>query len=235
MAFSEVMFTLFRDIAPFVAILISFGSLFFVIKNYMFNVRNSFSKLSVVPVKDQLEFDVKKHEFSNNIYNLDFVLKTAFSHTLRFENIEGISGKQTNKFEKEGFPVNELRHDQLYWGIKVKNRGDLASTNILLEFTIVINKSRNTYNNENLIISTEQVEYARHKHAITIPYMGADEEKTYYFFDICGEFPSAQLYLDGLSTRHNKFISDQVSIDHYTHPSFDSSNRKFLGSKEFYK
>lgn len=232
-------FETFNNVAPVVALVISFISLFFVWRNYIFNVKNSLSKVSVVPVRDPLRFEGEHNKFGFNIYKPSFSYEDGLLlETMRSEKTKYVDEVPINKFSREGFPVKDLHHEPVYWGIKVKNKGDLATTNIVLKFTVVINRSGNVYNALNDIISSEPIEDSRHTQEITIPYLGADEEKTLYFFDIRGEFPSAFLFLDELRTQDKKFISDQVLIDHYTHPGFHffpADTKYLLGSKEFYE
>lgn len=186
-------------VSPFVLMLIGIINLAIAIMVFRFNRKNSLSKVSVLPIQYEKN---KRSTFYNTNMDLDIYKLDKYF----------LSGK--------GFPTMEDENPKL-WSIKVMNKGNLVSTNLKINLSLIIQKSEFDFNEEELEVSNHEfVLYKEVKREIIIPYMAADSEKEFDIVSLLGDFPSAKLVIDRMETNEVKFIKKPVVIDEYIHSGF---------------
>ena len=139
-------------------------------------------------------------------------------------NIEGKPGLPVNKK-----PVNFFEKNYIL-GIKLKNNGDLPSTNVHVKLLFKMYGSKNIYPKENIDATTfiEREFFDEKEINIHIPYIGANEEIPYKIFEQKGQFRETELIL--LSIKANGFTyvkksvfknflypDSKITLDHYKH------------------
>lgn len=190
--------------------IVSIFNLYVIYKVYELDRKKYYSKLSIDPIFKKTEKFY--HEKDREIY---------------------YNNDESKDFQKKGFP--SVEHTPFEWSLTIKNRGDLPSTNIILNYTIIIKRKEFDYGIDMLDIKNERlVEYKRIHHTKKIPYMGADAEKKIHVLNVYGEFPSADLILEELRSDESEFITKSTKIDEYNHPDFErlqdsNHHREMLG------
>ncbi len=158
------------------------------------------------------------------------------------------------EFEGEGFPIPifDLVYNPQMISIRVKNRGDLPSTNINIVLKLKIYKSKITYDNQELefldVIDAKRELQITEKYHIKIPYMGADEERVYELFDVHGQIREAELILEKIKANGHTYYKQGLItrwfrptiINHYEHPYINhlgdnNDYMKLIGHKELWK
>lgn len=231
---------------PVVVAIVSLINLLVALKVYNLNKKNSHSRLSIMPSRFKFDYmngspEIKITELTPNLGFED----EEFLYDLRFDESKGTIDAQYNNFKEEGFVIYDRHHEPFYWGIKMSNKSDLSAIDITLNYHVNIYKSSNTYNESGDILTTKEVLYRKISRKVEIPYLAAGEEKTFYFFDVHGEFPSAELFVDTFKSKERSFISKSVLIDKYRHPSLrdvyldEHGNRildeELLGASKYYE
>lgn len=152
------------------------------------------------------------------------------------------------EFDGEGFPYISERTKPEVLYLKVNNRGDLPSTNIKIELNLKIYKTKIKYDKrypDRLdILSQSKKRHSNKKFIVTIPYMGADEERLYDLCEIYGQFREVELVLIKIKANGHTYFKEKVLnyllsptiIFHYKHPDFENakdteSKRKMYGHK----
>lgn len=204
---------------PLVVAIVSLINLLVAFKVYSLNKKNSFSKLSIMPSRFKFDYingspEIAITQFTTNLGFED----DEYFHDLRFDDSKEVNNVQHNNFEEEGFATYDRHHDPFYWGIRMSNKSDLPAIDIMLKYHVNIYRSSNTYNESGDILTTKEVLYRTISREVEIAYLAAGEDKTFYFFDVHGEFPSAELFVDQFKSKDRSFISKSVLIDRYRHP-----------------
>ncbi|TCI50307.1 hypothetical protein EVJ24_14965 [Exiguobacterium sp. SH1S21] len=147
-------------------------------------------------------------------------------------NLRSAHYRKNLNFKGEGFPipVSELNLNPKVFSIRVKNRGDLPSTNIKIVLTLKIYKTQITYDGREKplldVIDSQRELHATKRYNISIPYIGADEERVYELFEIHGQIREAELILDKIQANGHKYFNrvrrnrwfNPTIINHYEHP-----------------
>lgn len=231
---------------PMVVAIVSLINLLVALKVYNLNKKNSHSKLSIMPSRFKFDYlngspEIAITQFTPNLGFED----DEFLHDLRFDDSKETIDSQHNNFEEEGFPTFDCHHEPFYWGIRMSNKSDLPAIDITLKYHVNIYKFSNTYNEFDDIVATEEILYRCIPREVKIAYLAADEEKTFYFYDVHGEFASAELFVDVFKSKDRSFISKSVLIDRYRHPLLRNPprtedgevilNEELLGSFKYYE
>ena len=195
---------------PIIVLFFSIFNLILGISVFRFNKRNSYSKVSLVPLQ------IETYNSSNNEIDINF--RSVF--------------EKYKKGEREGFPEISLsRKYKKYkvWKVNILNRGDFASTNIKIEYSIRVKKAEIEYNKDEQgnIDKTNFKDYKildflNYNQVINIPYLGADQEKEIHILTYDGEYPEADLIVHLLTCDQNTFIKKPIKIDTIVHNDFDN-------------
>lgn len=204
---------LISTLSPFILMLIGLINLIIAIMVFRFNKKNSLSKISVLPIQSRTDEN-------------STILNTEMDLDIYKSNKYNLSGK--------GFPIIE---DDLpkVWSIKVMNKGNLVSTNLKINLSLIIEKSEFDFDEEKLEVSNRKFKpHKELKKEIIIHYMAADSEKEFFIVSLLGKFPSAKLKINEMRTDEMKFIKKPVVIDEYIHSNFiylqdDRHLRQLLG------
>lgn len=183
---------------------------------FRFTKKMSQSKLSISP-DVVYSAEIRLDEISD--------VKTDLSHDKEFfKEIE---------FKEEGFPLTNQRTLAETLFLKVKNRGDLPSTNIKIELSLKIYKTKIKYNKNDPddldILSQKRKKHVTEMYTINIPYMGADEERLYDLFELYGQFRESELILLKIKANGHVYFREKIRnyfsnptiINHYKHPKLD--------------
>lgn len=139
-----------------------------------------------------------------------------------YDGVEKDNPLEKIGFNRIGFPSKNNYHEPWHWNIIIHNAGEVASTNIVLEYKVILKESK--FDIEDMgggVIEPKNirlVDYKSFKKTITIDYMGANQKKNINVLSMHGQFPAADLILIQLSSDKNKFITSPVKIDSYIHP-----------------
>lgn len=201
-------------ISPLLLVVIGFTNLYIAILVFKFNKRNAYSKVSIQPIQaHEKEMSHRMGELHEAVYK------------------EGV--------EIDGRGFSNIRDTETEWKIKIMNKGALASTNITLKYSLIIEKSKFDYDEDTLEVSNHKfVQAKRIDRTIHIPYISADGEKEITLLRLDGKIPKAKLIVNELKTSENTFIKLPVIIDEYKHSMFDALSdmaqyRALLGAHEY--
>lgn len=137
--------------------------------------------------------------------------------------------------DKPGLPVeDEITNsfiEENIVAIKLKNNGDLPSTNVQVKLLIRMYGSKNIYPKDNVDKNTViEREYFDEKEInIPIPYIGANEKISYKIIVHKGQFRETELFLlsikaNGFTYVKNNLIKNffypnsKIILNHYKHP-----------------
>lgn len=160
---------------------------------FRFNKRMSQSKMSISPLLEK--GDDFTLAFSGNDFKAD---KSYLLEDLKW--IDDIDNK--NRLPKK--PLNRPEPMKTL-GVKIKNSGDLPSTNIKVDLVFKAYGTSEIYPKDGEEFKTliPRELFTERTVNIRIPYMGADEERTYEICALHGQFREAELHL--LKIRANGF------------------------------
>lgn len=156
------------------------------------------------------------------------------------------------QFKEEGFPLTNQQSLSETLFLRVKNRGDLPSTNIKIQLSFKIYKTKIKYDkrdsNDLNIRSQNRKKHKTIIYNINIPYMGADEERLYDLFELHGQFRETELILLKIKANGHVYFREKIMsylfnptiINHYKHPLLDSlgdldDGKMFLGHKQMWE
>lgn len=190
---------------------------------FYFTKKMSYSKLSVSPMTYTYN---ESPELSSLDATYDLFKLAWIDRSL------GTPISTTDKRLEEanrGIPADS-RFDPQLLTIKLKNNGELASTNIkvVLVFKAYCSKVkffRDGKDNLNYKSYNKKL-FSKKKIVIKVPYIGADDEKEFKIVDLKAQFRESELILckvkaNGHTYFKEKLLSkifNRVIIDHYTHP-----------------
>lgn len=192
-------------------VLISIFNFFLASRVYKLEKENAYSKLSINVMQRELENQLITYEDSD--FNRAFYAQIRDLGT------------------SEGFPNISLSskygHSKA-WRIQLSNLGDFASTNIKLNYSIIVKKSaiefgkdENGKEDRTLVINDKRVDFFTYNKEVDIPYMGGGQVKEIPILIYDGEFPEAELIVKSLYCDQNKFIKKPIKVDVIEHPDFD--------------
>lgn len=203
--------------------ILSIISIFIAVSVFRFNKKMGYSKLSVLPM-------VYRQDQTPELSSLDFTY-----HLWRLTWIGELRGlpvdiveRRLSEAENGIFP--DPRFTSKLLTIKLKNKGELASTNIKIvlifkAYGSKIKYVKNEKDNLNWKSSRRKV-FSKQKIVVKVPYMGADDEKEFAIVDLREQFRESELILCKIKANgHNyfkeKFLSkmfNRVIINHNVHP-----------------
>lgn len=218
---------LVRFSSPIITGLIALLNIYFVFLVFKLNSKLSQSKLSVLPfsfsLADYKSFSASKRN-DGSLINLEPIV-----------------------IKKDGSDISKgpVRRDRsTVTGFTVKNEGALASSNIVIVFTMRLYGTKFNYNTGtsffyNLKRRTKRVLVFKRKKRIRIPYIGPNEEKFIGLFVNRGEFREVEIVLNKIKANRfvyfkEKFLDrflNPVVMFHYVHPSLDQW--EFMNDKEY--
>lgn len=202
----------------FINVVLVFINVFLVIAVYRYTKKMSQSKISISPEsrpsllnvheKKQMDKEIEKAERDINYY-------------ASFPDVKG-----------EGFPIDILDTPKpsQTMSIRVKNRGDMPSTNIKIALKLKIYKTENKYDDKAPdlldIVESKRKLHIEHNYDITVPYMGADEERVYELFEITSHFREFELLLEKIEANGFEYFKQKTEgsvvnptiVRHYIHP-----------------
>ncbi|TCI32752.1 hypothetical protein EVJ29_15175 [Exiguobacterium sp. SH4S7] len=210
---------------PVLTIVLAGLNIWIVYRVYKFTQKMSQSKLSLSPeftatVFERLKRD-DKLDYDEEFYiDLDFI--------------------------GEGFPLENCHHGEETLSIKLKNRGDLPSTDIKILLELKVYKTQIEYDPQNLdsldVIGEKKELHTTKEFVITKGYMGADEEHLFKLVGIYGQFRESELILKEIKANGHVYFKEktlngspkQAVIHHYKHPSLNISTGNSQKEASFY-
>lgn len=210
-------------ISPAITILIASLNICFVYLVFKFNRKMGQSKLSVSPVIHQYDESLDLSSFDNTyeLWRLNWIeesrgLPISIADRIRDE-------------DERGAP-SDSRFDPQLLTVKLKNKGELASTNIKVVLLFKAYGSKITYvKNEKANFNYKSFYkelFSKKKIVIKVPYIAADDEAEFQILDLTAQFRETELILCKIKANgHTYFkekllskIFNRVIIHHYTHP-----------------
>lgn len=210
-------------ISPALTILIASLNIWFVYLVFKFNRKMGQSKLSVSPITYSFEQSPELSSLNNTyeLWKLNWI-----------DEIRGlpISFKdRVNDENKRGVP-SDARFDPQLLTVKLKNKGELASTNIKVVLLFKAYGSKIKYfKNETTHLNYKSFDrklFSKKKIVIKVPYIAADDEIEFQILDLSAQFRESELILCKIKANgHTYFkekllskIFNRVIIHHYKHP-----------------
>lgn len=188
--------------------LIGIGSLFLAYRTYKLDKINTISKLSIKPIQKNLKM------------NEDIVFENEY-----YKFRDGLDKAKEELGKSYGFPtisLNEKYNYKKFWMIELLNAGDFASTNIKLNYSIVVKRTELEFGFDESYVEDDQlVDFYTYNNEIEVLYMGGNQTKELFILAYDGEFPEADLIINSLSCDQNVFISKPIKVDVIKHPDFD--------------
>lgn len=197
-------------------------SLYLAMRTYKLDEQNTFSKLSITPVQKNTDYSAMKEDSE---------------HKFRYSFRE----KKGNEGVQEGFPSISLNQKYGYskrWIIQIRNVGDHASTNIKINYSILVKKMNIVYGIDEVdVLDYYLKDFYVFSNEIEIPYMGGNQIKDLPVLMFDGEFPEADLIINGLKSDQAEFITEPIKVDTIRHQDFDCLEdsphlRRMLGIQE---
>lgn len=206
--------------------ILSIISIFIAVSVFRFNKKMGYSKLSVLPM-------VYKRNQIPAVSSLDFTYhlwKLTYAQESRGLPVDMVERKtlEADKYKDMVFSHNRFVNELLT--IKLKNKGELASTNIkiVLVFKAYGSKIKYVKNEKDILNwkSSRRKVFSKRKIVINVPYIGADDEKEFVIIDLREQFRESELILCRVKANgHNYFrekllskIFNRVVINHNVHP-----------------
>lgn len=206
-------------VVPLLTLVLAGLNILLLARVFKFDQKMSQSKLSLSPLTIPSMF--LRMESGSGLEKMKLEINKKFYFQ---ENKE-----LNSEFTGEGFPVEDFRKEQEEREnlvIKVKNRGDLPSTNIKISLELAIYKTKIHYDSKDpdgIDILKECRELHTTK-AFTIiePYMGADEERYYALIELYDQFRESELILKSIEANGHvyfkakrRILSSSPTIIHY--------------------
>lgn len=169
-----------------------------------------------LPEHERIKADRDHHQLINNLRSTYFLKE--------YSNIKSQPGLPVMES-----PINFFEQEYIL-GIKLKNNGDLPSTNVHVKLLFKMYGSKNFYPKDSIEIDTfiDRELFADKEINIRIPYIGANEEIVYKIFEPKGQFRETELIL--LSIKANGFTyiknsvfknffypNSKIMLNHYKH------------------
>lgn len=209
--------------------ILSIISIFIALTVFRFNQKMGYSKLSVLPL-------FKPDDHSADLASSEY---TYYSRGL--SNFKPVKGLPANMFDIHYGDSDDDDKEVVYdyfdnvflpstLTIKLRNKGELASTNIRIILLFRAYGSSIKYGKNPIDVldykSHKRKLFSQKKIIMKVPYMGADEEKDFMIVDLKGQFRETELILckvraNGHTYFREKFIDkifNRVVINHYVHP-----------------
>lgn len=230
-AFFIDLLSVLKDYSSVISAVVALTNLFFVGAVFKFNRRMSQSKLSLFP----LVINKKPIPMSKSLPEQERI-KADKDHNQLISNL------RTTYFLKEysnikshpGLPVMEspinFFEQEYILGVKLKNNGDLPSTNVHVKLLFKMYGSKNVYPKDSIGIDTfiDRELFADEEINIRIPYIGANEEIVYKIFEPKGQFRETELILLSIKANGFTYIKNSVfknffypnstiMLNHYKH------------------
>lgn len=184
----------------------------------------------------KLTYNVYKKSLDVKLYPVSVV---KFDHDNKWDSRYLLKHREKLNeinFGSQGFPTSKFLHDEQKWDLFIYNNGDLAATNIVIKYKIVIYKHEIKYGvdsadvtNANLVVATfyeteERLDYLAPNTKYQVPLIYLE-----------GKFPQAKLEILELKCNENIIIKEPICIYTYEHPGAnelaDSPDyRKFVGT-----
>lgn len=157
---------------------IGLGTLFFSARTYKLDKKSAYSKLSIKPVQDKRSlgaiYEDREYEFRSAL-----------------DEAKAQFGTQ------HGFPTISLLKKYKYeksWFIELLNDGGFASTNIKLNYSVIVKRTDLEFGiDESDVINNQLVDFYTYNHEINIPYLGGNQVQKLPILIYDGEFPEADL------------------------------------------
>lgn len=216
-----------KFIAPLVTALIAILNIIFVVLVFKLNSKLSQSKLSVVPFSSDLS---SYNNISSSQKEDSFLIDLATISSL----------KKADNISK-GPKAPDHRS---VTGLVIKNDGSLASSNIVVVFTLKLYGTKFNYKTglswfNDLRRPSKRTRVFSKRKKVRISYMGAQEEKTIGLYLNRGEFREVEIVLNKIKGNRfvyfkNKFIDKFLNptvMSHYIHP--DLNKQSSISDKEF--
>jgi len=123
-------------------------------------------------------------------------------------------------FDKQGFP--EIQHDTMLWQLIIANNGDLAATDVVVKYSIIIKKATFEFDSNKIEMTNEEfVDFKTLNRTIEIDYIPPNSEKNKNILYLRGDFPSAELEINTIKSSELEFIIEPFHLDNYKHPDFN--------------
>lgn len=212
--------------------ILSVISIFIAVSVFRFNKKMGYSKLSVLPI-------VYPGNQEPESSSLDFTYHLW--HMSRSLNLRGlpidISEKEFYEIEN-GKIISDKRFMPKLLTIKLKNKGELASTNVKIVLIFKSYGSKIKYakkesgKDKSHWKFHQRKVFSKQKIIVKVPYMGADDEKEFTIVYLREQFRESELILCKIKANgHNYFkekllskIFNRVVINHHVHPYLSDSS-----------
>lgn len=191
---------------------------------FRFNKKMGYSKLSISPII-YLHNENPEYSLLNFKYHL-----WLFTWTGGFRGLP-VDISEKNFFDLEdGKIISDARFNPKLLTVKIKNKGELAATNIkiILLFKAYGSKIKYDKNEKDIFNwkSSKRKIFSKKKIIIKVPYMGADEEKEFTIVDLREQFRESELILCKIKANGHTYFKEKllsklfnrVVINHHTHP-----------------
>lgn len=207
-------------IVKIAVVIIGLLSLVLSIFVFKFNFKkDSFSKISLKPLKVLSMDDSTKDRTKKSLTDLEYI-NDMNDEDVHFKKTE--KGYSYRFGSRNGFCNDTLLHEMYDWVIEIENRGAFPSTNIEIEYEILI-KKLNVFSDEDGMNGFQMIPECTVKRSIKIDYMAADDKKKIFVTTLNGEFPQAFISVLSLRSSEMKFIKKRTQIDSYIHPKLTNS------------
>lgn len=190
---------------------------------FYFTKKMSYSKLSVSPM-------TYTYDQSPDLSSLDstyHLRKLTWIGKLRGLPIT-VLDRRTDETERGVLPDSRFKPQMLT--VKLRNNGELASTNIkvVLVFKAYGSKIKYVKNQKDILNykSANRKLFSKKKIVIKVPYIGADDYAEFQIADLNAQFRETELILCKIEANGHTYFKEKllskmlkrVVINHYTHP-----------------
>ena len=171
----------------------------------------------LIPEEERNKAYLEHHQSISNL-NSDYFLK-------EYSTIKDVPGLPVNNVPLNLFVIKNVV------AVRLKNNGDLPSTNVQVKLLLKMYGSKNFYPKDSIDTNTfiDREFYDQKEININIPYIGANEEKSYKLLEQIGQFRETELILLSIKAngftyiKNNVFKSflypdSRVVLNHYKHP-----------------
>ncbi|KQS21317.1 hypothetical protein ASF99_15070 [Exiguobacterium sp. Leaf187] len=210
-------------ILSIVSTILSIISTFIARTVFQFTKKMSYSKLSVSPM-------TYTYDQSPDLSSLD-----STYHLRRLTWIGKLRGlpitvldRRTDETDRGVLPDSRFKPQMLT--VKLRNNGELASTNIkvVLVFKAYGSKIKYVKNQKDILNykSANRKLFSKKKIVIKVPYIGADDYAEFQIADLNAQFRETELILCKIKANGHTYFKEKllskmfnrVVINHYTHP-----------------
>jgi len=211
--------------------ILSIISIFIALTVFRFNQKMGYSKLSVLPlftVEDHFA-DLSSPEYTYFSKELSYFKRVKGLPTDVFDITYGDSEEEKKRGQALLSYFDSVFHPRTLT-VKLRNKGELASTNIKIVLLFKGYGSSIKYSKNPIDVldykSHKRKLFSRKKIVMQVPYMGADEEKDFMIVDLNGQFREAELILCKVRANGHTYFKEKlldkmfnrVVINHYIHP-----------------